>query len=93
MILKSQVEGWVRLGDGGVKFPLYTWTLCKAATQPQARALYIALMLLFSCLADGHSAAARITYPQIHQILWLGTKSGVLWEHTAISLVFEILFL
>lgn len=42
---------------------------------PQARTLYIVLMLLFSCLADGHTAAARITLPQIHQILWPGIKS------------------
>lgn len=74
-------SGWETTG---VKFPLYTWNLRKAATQPltyllplQARALYIVLMLLFSCLADGHSAAARITLPQIHQILWLGIKSRV----------------
>lgn len=75
--------GGVRLGEGRVKFPFYTWKLGKAATQPltclpalQARTLYIVLMLLFSCLADGR-AAARITLPQIRQILWLGLKSGV----------------
>lgn len=71
------------MGEGRVKFPLYTWKLGRAATQPlacllplQAEALYIVLMLLFSGLADGHAAAARITLPQIHQILWLGIKSG-----------------
>lgn len=76
--------GGVGLGDDRVKFPLSAWNLRIAATQPlacllplQAGTLYIVLMLLFSCLADGHSAAARITLPQIHQILWLGIKSGV----------------
>lgn len=76
--------GGVGLGEGRVKFPLYTWKPGKAATQPlscllplQARALYIVLMLFFSCLADGHTAAARITLPQIRQILWLRIKSGV----------------
>lgn len=76
--------GGVELGEGRVKFPLYTWKLGTAATQPltylllpQPRTLYIVLMLLFSCLADGHTAAARITLPQIHQILWPGIKSGV----------------
>ena len=102
-------KGGVGLGEGRVKFPLCTWKLGKAATQPlacllalQARALYIVLMLLFSCLADGHTAAARITLPQIHQILWLAIKSGVLrdgkrlgkasrpWRHITISLDFEI---
>lgn len=63
--------GGVGLGDDRVKFPLYTWNLRKAATQPltyllplQAGALYIVLMLLFNCLADGHSATARITLLQ-----------------------------
>lgn len=42
---------------------------------PQARTLYIVLMLLLSCLADGHTAAARITLPWIRQILWPGIKS------------------
>lgn len=81
------MTGGVGLGEGRVKFPLCTWKLGEAATQPlacllplQARALYIVLMLLFSCLADGHTAAARITLPQIHQILWLAIKSGVLRE-------------
>lgn len=59
------------MGDDRVKFPLYTWNLRKVATQPltyllplQAGALYIVLMLLFNCLADGHSATARITLLQ-----------------------------
>lgn len=60
--------------EGGLKsgHPTLTYLLL-----PQARTLYIVLMLLFNCLADGHTAAARITLPQIHQILWLGIKSGV----------------
>lgn len=52
-------SGWV---DGRVRFPPFAWKLLTAATQPlppQAGALYIVLMLLFSCLADGRSAAAK----------------------------------
>lgn len=43
----------------------------------QAGALYIVPMLPFSGVADGRTAAARITLPQTHQILWPGIKSGV----------------
>lgn len=50
------------MGGGRVKFPPFAWKLLTTATQPlppQAGALYIVLMLLFSGLADGRRAAVR----------------------------------
>lgn len=51
----------------------------------QAGTLYIVLMLL----ADGHTAA-RITLPQIHQIPWLGIKSGVQRETESVLRVVAV---
>lgn len=67
----------IGLGDDRVKFPLLEPVRSGQPKPAHPTSLYIVLVLLFSCVANGYRLAARINLPQTHQILWTEIQSGV----------------